>query len=109
MSSLRSVRVVGWAEGVSFLLLLFVAMPLKYLASQPLGVRIVGPIHGALFVGYVGLVLFAARRERWDLGRVTTLVVAAFLPFGPFLADRALRPAEPAAPRGETERDGAAG
>ena len=109
MNLVRGVRVVGWLEAMSFLLLLFVAMPLKYVALQPLGVRIVGPIHGALFVGSVALVLFAARKERWDLGRITTLVVAAFLPFGPLLVDRVLRPAESPEPESEVERDGAAG
>lgn len=91
MSVVRAVRLVGLAEAVSFLVLLLAAMPLKYLAGNPLGVRIVGPIHGALFVAYCVLVLVAAKRAGWDLGRVVTLIAAAFLPFGPFFTDRSLR------------------
>ncbi len=101
MNRVRAVRLVGWLEAVSFLLLLFVAMPLKYLASQPLGVRVLGPIHGALFVAYVALVLVAARSERWDLGKVTTLIVASLLPFGPFFTERTLRSASSVEPAGD--------
>jgi len=84
-------RWAGWAEGVSFLLLLGVAIPLKYLAGRPEAVRAVGAAHGGLFVIYVVLVLIAARRHSWPGRRVGTALAAAFLPFGPFWFDARLR------------------
>ncbi|MBZ2178008.1 MAG: DUF3817 domain-containing protein [Acidobacteria bacterium] len=84
-------RWAGWAEGLSFLLLLGVAMPLKYLAGRPEAVRVVGAAHGGLFVIYIVLVLLAARRDAWPARRVGEAFAAAFLPFGPFWFDARLR------------------
>ncbi len=89
-TSVGRLRLVGMLEGASFLLLLGVAMPLKYLAGMPLAVRIVGSAHGALFVAYVIALGLAARERRWGLDRVISLGAASFLPFGPFFADRGL-------------------
>lgn len=85
------VRGVGMIEGISFLVLLFVAMPLKYLAARPEAVLVVGWIHGVLFVAYAA-VAFAA----WGKGHLPTRLlglaaVASVLPFGPFLIDRRLK------------------
>ncbi len=62
-------RVCSLAEGVSFLVLLGIAMPLKYWAGLPLAVRVVGSVHGALFVVFCGLLLRALLAARWPLGR----------------------------------------
>ncbi|HST58697.1 MAG TPA: DUF3817 domain-containing protein, partial [Longimicrobium sp.] len=67
---LERLRVVGILEGASFLLLLGVAMPLKYLAGQPEMVRVVGSAHGLLFVLYVAAVLEVSVRMRWPLRRI---------------------------------------
>lgn len=84
-------RIVGWAEGASFLVLLGVAMPLKYLAGQPLAVRVVGLIHGGLFVLYLAALIRAGAARRWPVGPWLVALAAAFVPFGPFLLDRRLR------------------
>ena len=84
-------RWAGWAEGLSFLLLLGIAMPLKYLAGQPAAVRLVGSAHGGLFVIYLVVALIAARRFSWPWTRLAMALVAAFLPFGPFWFDARLR------------------
>ncbi len=81
-------RAAGWAEAVSFLLLLGVAMPLKYAAGRPGAVRVLGWIHGALFVMFCAALLRAHVRGRWPIGRSALVFVAALLPFGPFLIDR---------------------
>lgn len=81
-------RAVGFAEGVSFLLLLGLAMPMKYLAGLPALVTYVGWAHGVLFVAYVAAVAVAARAHRWRPGRVLKALVASLLPFGPFVLDR---------------------
>lgn len=90
MNSVARLRLVGVLEGISFLLLLFVAMPLKYLAGMPMAVRITGMAHGLLFCAFV-YVLFSTATERdWPLKKSALAFVAAFLPFGPFVLDRKL-------------------
>lgn len=94
----RDFRWIAIAEGVSFLLLLFVAMPLKYWAGMPLAVRIVGSIHGGLFILYVAAALRAAKADKWTARQLFVALVASLLPFGPFVIDHNLkvshRPAE---------------
>jgi integral membrane protein len=84
-------RVIGWIEGVSFLLLLGVAMPLKYLAGMPEYVRVVGMAHGILWMAYVASVWDVRLAHRWPLGRCAVAVLASILPFGPFVLDRSLK------------------
>jgi integral membrane protein len=88
------VRWTGAAEGISYLLLLGVAMPLKYLADMPLAVRIIGSAHGGLFVSLVLVTAYA-----WGSKALTTkdsarVMLASLLPFGPFLIDRRLAKVE---------------
>ncbi|HEX8361247.1 MAG TPA: DUF3817 domain-containing protein [Longimicrobium sp.] len=90
-SPLALLRVLGILEGVSFLLLLGVAMPLKYLAGLPQAVRVVGSAHGLLFVLFVMAVLHVAVQLRWPLARVAVALLAAVVPFGPFILDGHLR------------------
>ena len=90
-SPLALVRVLGILEGVSFLLLLGIAMPLKYMAGLPQAVRVVGSAHGLLFVLFVLAVLHAAVQLRWPLMRVAGALLAAVVPFGPFILDGHLR------------------
>ena len=92
-TSLGRLRVIGWWEGVSFLLLLGVAMPLKYFADMPLAVRYVGMAHGVLFILYVLAAFHAAFEHRWPWKRTALVLVASLLPAGPFIVDaRILRP-----------------
>ena len=79
------------AEGVSFLLLLGVAMPLKYMAGEPRMVTVVGAAHGALFILFAAAVLDVSLRMRWPLRRVLAALAASVLPFGPFVFDAHLR------------------
>lgn len=84
-------RWVGFAEGVSFLLLVGVGMPLKYALDWPWVVKVVGPLHGALFVAYLVLLLLVWREHAWSPSRVITCATASLLPFGPWLVDRQMR------------------
>jgi integral membrane protein len=84
-------RLLGLAEGLSFLVLMFIAMPLKYLFHQPSAVRVVGSIHGGLFVLYVLAALLVALAQRWRLRRILLALVVSVLPFGPFLLDKRLQ------------------
>jgi integral membrane protein len=92
-------RALAIAEGVSFLVLLFVAMPLKHLAGIGVPTRIVGLVHGLLFVLYEIAVLDALGSNRWPAKRVAAGVVAGFLPFGTFVFTARLRQSS-AAPTG---------
>jgi integral membrane protein len=88
-------RLVSFLEGLSFLILLLIAMPLKYLAGEPGAVRVVGMIHGVLFLAYVLLLIQVWADTRWPLQRIALLFVASLLPFGTFVADyRVLRQAQ---------------
>jgi len=87
-SALARLRLVGFLEGVSFLVLLVVAMPLKYFAGMPEAVRVVGMAHGALFIGYVLTIIHAHLEYDWPWKRSALLLLAAFLPLGPFIADK---------------------
>jgi len=87
----QDLRIIGFAEGISYLLLLFVAMPLKYAAGLPLAVRIVGTLHGVLFILYVVAALRAACSRKWPFLRLLEALIASLYPFGTFVFDRKLR------------------
>jgi integral membrane protein len=84
-------RITALVEGTSFLLLVGVAMPLKYFAGMPLAVKYTGWAHGVLFVGLCLLLLQVMLAARWSLGRGALVFVAALVPFGPFLLDKHMR------------------
>lgn len=90
-TSISIVRAIGLLEGTSYLLLLFVAMPLKYVFGEPVAVKLVGSAHGALFVLYVVVAILASRKLRWTMRKLASVVLAAVLPFGPFVIDRQLQ------------------
>lgn len=73
------------------MLLLGVAMPLKYAFDLPLAVRLVGWAHGVLFVAFVYALAVAAADAGWPLRRVALIFLGGLLPFGPFLLDKQLR------------------
>jgi integral membrane protein len=86
------------AEGLSFIALLGIAMPLKYMAGMPMAVRIVGSLHGFLFVVFCWVLLTTMRELRWSLLEAAGVFVAAVVPCGPFLIDGRLRRKESSAP-----------
>lgn len=89
-------RAVAFLEGVSYLLLLFVAMPLKYFAGLPLAVRITGSLHGFLFVWLAVLTLLALQRRALTFAFAVRIAIASLLPFATFTLDGALRKADEA-------------
>ena len=80
--------ILGRLEGTSFLLLMFLAMPLKYYASWPTGVKVLGPLHGFLFLGYCAWALWCALEEKWNWKKHVLAYVAAIVPFGTFWFER---------------------
>jgi len=91
VTELRQFRWVAFLEGLSFVLLLFIAMPLKYWAGLPIAVRIVGLIHGLLFVAFCGALFRVALERSWPMRRWGLAFVSSLLPFGTFVFDRSLK------------------
>ncbi|TXK48612.1 DUF3817 domain-containing protein [Pontibacter qinzhouensis] len=89
-------RAVGILEGLSFLLLLGIAMPLKYMAGIPEAVKYTGWAHGLLFVLYIGAVMQAAMEHNWSFKKIVISLLASLFPFGPFLIDGKLKEEEQA-------------
>lgn len=91
MAELRQFRWVAFFEGLSFVLLLFIAMPLKYWAGLPLAVRVVGMIHGLLFVAFLGALFRAALERDWPARRWGLALFSSLVPFGTFVFDRSIK------------------
>lgn len=91
-------RLVAFWEGLSFLILLLIAMPLKYGLGLPQMVRAVGMAHGVLFIAYLYTLMMAALEHRWGFKRVTVAFVASLVPGGTFWLDAQLRREAQAAP-----------
>lgn len=83
------IKAVGYLEGTSFLVLMGIAMPMKYIGDDPTMVSIMGSIHGILFLLYVGLLFFGVGRY-WNFKALVHGFIAAVLPAGPFVFERML-------------------
>jgi len=86
-------RLIAFLEGVSYLVLLGIAMPLKYMANMPGAVKYTGWVHGILFVLYVILLFQVWQKDKWKFSKVTWAFIASLLPFGTFVFDKKLRTA----------------
>lgn len=87
MASLLILRTIGITEGISFLLLLCIAMPLKYLYGQPEMVRYVGSLHGVLTIVYVYLLVTVTAQLKWSLKTALLAFIASLVPFGMLYAE----------------------
>ncbi|MEI9918084.1 MAG: DUF3817 domain-containing protein [Bacteroidota bacterium] len=94
IKTIRSLRLIGIAEGFSFLILLLIAMPLKYRFGMPLAVKYVGWAHGLLFILYIIAVFAAIKAMKWGFKGVIIALIASLLPAGTFVLDRSLRKRE---------------
>ena len=88
---IKILRILGNVEGVSYLLLLFIAMPLKYAYDMPMAVKITGMAHGVLFVAYRMVLALCMKKFSWKLGFGVYLFIATLIPFGTFVTDRKLK------------------
>jgi integral membrane protein len=91
MAPLRRFRLFAMLEGISLILLVFGGVPLKHLAANPLGVRILGPIHGLFFLLYAWAVYDAVGNDRWTKKQALWAMIASVLPFGTFVLDARIR------------------
>lgn len=100
MTKARSIwmfRKIASVEGWSYIVLLFIAMPLKYWAGMTEIVPMVGMAHGWLFIAYMGALVFASSYGGLSMTRVNWAILASLLPFGTFVHDPYLKQEEEAA------------
>ena len=81
-------RIVALLEGVSYILLLFVATPIKYFGDDPKYVKLLGMPHGMLFIAYIVLAIFLKNDFKWNIKQFLTVLVASIIPFGTFYIDK---------------------
>jgi integral membrane protein len=87
-SKVRQLRLIGWLEGLSLLLLVGVAVPLKHFYGSPALVRALGPIHGLLFLLFIIKTLSVGVEQRWKFSETTwKVLLACLVPFGTFYID----------------------
>jgi integral membrane protein len=81
-------KLIGRLEGVSFLVLLLLAMPLKYYAGWPMGVKIMGSVHGGLFLAYCAAVFMVGASAEWSAKKQLLAFLAAVFPCGTFMFEK---------------------
>lgn len=96
-SLLSRLRLASLLDGASYVILLGIAMPLKYFADQPLAVRIVGSLHGALFIALCWYLLRCLLAKKLSFAWCTITFLCALVPLAPFFLDRKLAEKEQAA------------
>lgn len=85
---LRIFKGIAILEGISSILLFFVAMPLKYLFNNKEYMRPIGMAHGLLFVLFIILALYFALKQKWDLKKIVIVLICSILPCGTFYVDK---------------------
>ncbi|WP_378187953.1 DUF3817 domain-containing protein [Aquimarina sp. W85] len=81
-------KIVSYLEGISFLLILFVTMPLKYFLDMPEANKTIGMAHGLLFVAYVCLTIMVKNSKDWDYKTLGIVLICSIIPFGTFWMDK---------------------
>lgn len=82
---------ISLLEGISFLLLLLIAMPLKWIFGMPLAVKYIGWAHGALFIAYAFQLVYVGFTYKWQFSRILLYGICALLPLAPFWVEKKLR------------------
>ena len=81
-------RLISFLEGISYLLLLFIAVPIKYFQGDATYVKMLGMPHGILFMGYIILAILIQKQMKWNLKNLGIVVLASIIPFGTFYVDK---------------------
>ena len=84
----QTFRVISFLEGVSYILLLFIAVPIKYLGDDESYVKLLGMPHGVLFVLYIVMAFMLKKSEQWNSTIFFRVLIASILPFGTFYIDQ---------------------
>ena len=80
-------RIVGLLEGLSYLLLLFIAVPMKYMMEDASYVKLLGMPHGILFMLYIVLAIVLKSAQKWSFATLMVIIIASIIPFGTFYID----------------------
>lgn len=87
-TSIGRLRILAFLEGISLLILIFIAVPMKHYFDNPSLVRTIGPIHGALFLLFIFNALSVGIEQEWKFKEVTwKVLIACMIPFGTFYVD----------------------
>tara|TARA_B100000965_G_scaffold2612_1_gene2069 strand:+ start:3280 stop:3549 length:270 start_codon:yes stop_codon:yes gene_type:complete len=81
-------RLIAFLEGISYILLLFIAVPIKYLADDPTYVKLLGMPHGILFMAYIILSIYGKKKYKWNNLEFFIIGIASLIPFGTFYVDK---------------------
>jgi integral membrane protein len=87
-TNIGRLRILGFLEGLSLLVLVFVAVPMKYYWGNPAGSQLIGPIHGGLFLLFVLNAVSVALEKQWKFTTTGKVLFACMIPFGTFYIDR---------------------
>ena len=90
MSLLKIFRIIAFLEGLSYVLLLFIAVPIKYLKNDPSYVKMLGMPHGLLFMGYIALAIVLRTDNQWIKNNFFMVLMASVIPFGTFVVEKKL-------------------
>ena len=88
MSELKKFQIINKIEGYSYLILLFIAMPLKYLADIPMATKVVGMTHGLLVFAFIYQLIIASQEASFSKKEIAILLIASLIPFGSFYNDK---------------------
>ncbi len=91
MTTIQIFRIIAFLEGLSYVLLLVVAVPIKYLNDDPTLVKALGMPHGLLFMGYIALSVILRSENQWFKTNFFKILIAAVIPFGTFVIEKKLR------------------
>jgi len=80
-------RIIAFLEGVSYILLLFIATPIKYLSDDPQYVKMLGMPHGILFIAYIILAIVISKKMEWSNSTLAKVLLASIIPFGTFYVE----------------------
>ena len=86
--SVKTFKIISTLEAISFLFLLGIAMPLKYIWDLPQMVQTVGMAHGVLFLLYIAGAVYISQKLNWTIKQLAVAVFCSILPFGPFYVER---------------------
>lgn len=88
-TNIGRLRILAFLEGISLLILVFVTVPMKYFFHNPVGSKLIGPIHGALFLLFLFNTLSVGVEQNWKFKTTTwKVILACFIPFGTFYIDK---------------------
>ncbi len=81
-------KIIAFLEGISLLLLLFFAMPMKYIYEQPIFVKTIGMAHGLLFIAYILVAIMLKIEDKWEIKKFSIICIASIIPFGTFYIEK---------------------